>query len=96
MTSVSDEDKLNRYRVVESMLSAGVPINKIDELRPLLERAKNSLTDSSHLKMFIPNIETREVEKEIDDQRVTIIFDGTTRLREALAILLRWIPADFS
>eukprot|EP00966_Prymnesium_polylepis_P321289 7377594-Prymnesium_polylepis.1 len=81
------------------MLSAGVPMEKIDALRPLLERANNSLTDSSNLKMYIPKIETREVElltKEIDGQRVTIIFDGTTRLGEALVILIRWIPADFS
>ena len=99
MASVSAEDKLYRYRVVESMLHGGIAINKVDDLRPLLERANNSLTDSSHLKMFIPKIETREVEllvKEAAGQRVTIIFDGTTRLGEALVILIRWIPADFS
>ena len=99
MASVSPEDKLYRYRVVESMLHAGVAIHKVDHLRPLLQRSNHSLTDSSHLSMFIPKIESREVElliKEISGQRVTIIFDGTTRLGEALVILIRWIPADFS
>lgn len=97
--SVSPEDKLYRYRVVESMLHAGVAINKVDDLRPLLERANNALTESSNLKTFIPKIESRELElliKEISGQRATIIFDGTTRLGEALVILVRWIPADFS
>ena len=49
--------------------------------------------------MFIPKIENREVElliKEISGQRLTIIFDGTTQLGEALVILVRWIPNDFS
>ena len=99
MASVSEDDKLYRWRVVEAMLAAGVAINKVDELRPLLERAQNSLTSSQNLKVFIPKIETREVEqliKEVAGQRVTIIFDGTTRLGEALVVLLRWIPADFS
>jgi hypothetical protein len=99
MAGVSQEDKLYRYRVVEAMLAAGVAIEKVDQLRPLLERAQNSLTDSHHLKVFIPKIETREIEKLIEEaagQRVTIIFDGTTRLGEALVILLRWIPADFA
>ena len=99
MAGVSKADQLYRYRVVESMLSAGVPISKVDNLRPLLERAQSSLTDSRHLKVFIPKIETREVEQlieEVADQRVTIIFDGTSRLGEALVLILRWIPADFS
>ena len=97
--SVSQEDHVYRYRVVESMLANGVAINKVDGLRPLLERANNSLTASTHLKVYIPKIETREVEQliqEISGQRVSIIFDGTTRLGEALVILVRWIPADFS
>ena len=71
----------------------------MDDLRPLLERAQASLTGSQHLGVFIPKIEVREVEqliKEATGQRVKIIFDGTTRLGEALVILLRWIPADFS
>lgn len=99
MATSSTEEHLYRYRVVESVLFAGIAINKVDSLRPLLERANFSLTDSSHLKQYIPKIETREVErviKEISGQRVTIIFDGTTRLGEALVILIRWIPADFS
>ena len=97
--SVSSEDKLYRYRVVEAMLHAGIPISKVDDLRALLERCNNSLTGHEHLKVFIPKIETREHEKlmsELKGQLVTIIFDGTTRLGEALVILARWIPADFS
>ena len=96
--SVSEEDKLYRYRVVEAMLSAGIPLAKVDQLRPLLERADRSLTGSQHLRVFIPKIEEREIEllkKEVKGQRVTVIFDGTTRLGEAIVILLRWIPASF-
>eukprot|EP00966_Prymnesium_polylepis_P147640 3410834-Prymnesium_polylepis.1 len=48
MGTVSEKDTL--YRVVEAMLSAGIPLNKVDALRPLLERSNQSLTSSTHLK----------------------------------------------
>ena len=42
------------------MLYNGIAINKVDGLRPLLERANSSLAESSNLKVFIPKIEARE------------------------------------
>ena len=90
---------LYRYRTVESCMAKGIPIEKIDGLRPLLERAGKSLTDSSHLRTFIPKIEERELAKlrvEHENEFVAIIFDGTTRLGEAINVCTRFCPADFS
>ena len=47
---------------------------------------------------MVPKIETYEINrlrKEVEGQRVCVIFDGTTRLGECIAILLRWCPANF-
>lgn len=78
---------------------AGIAFQKIDALRPMLEdRGCIQLTSSTHLKPFIPMIEDYELRTlrcEIEGQRVAVIFDGTTRLGECVAVLLRWCSADF-
>lgn len=90
---------LFRWTVVESFLNSGTSLEKVEELRPLFELAGHPLTDHSHLKMFIPKILVKEVDlvrAEIADQYLTISFDGTTRLGEAVNLCARFIPADFS
>lgn len=97
--SVSSEIQLYRWRVVESCLFAGIPLNKIDSLRELLERGGTALTASSHLKAMVPKIEEFELKRlrnELKGQRVCVIFDGTTRLGECIAALLRWCPVGFT
>jgi hypothetical protein len=88
-----------RWRVTETMMYAGVPMAKIDMLRSLLEREGHSLTDRSHMsRLYIPQIEDREIKrvvKELLQQYFTVIFDGTTRLGEAINIVTRSITDDF-
>ena len=96
--TLSPEVQLYRWRVVESCLYAGIPMEKIDDLRELLERGGTTLTDSHHLKAFVPKIEEFEFKrllKELEGQRVCVIFDGTTRLGECIAVLIRWCPPGF-
>mmetsp|Transcript_89541 Transcript_89541/g.269143 ORF Transcript_89541/g.269143 Transcript_89541/m.269143 type:complete len:183 (-) Transcript_89541:79-627(-) len=96
--SKSPEVQLYRWRVVEACLYAGIAMEKIDDLRELLERGGTELTDSHHLKAFVPKIEAFEharLLKELEGQRVCVIFDGTTRLGECIAVLLRWCPPGF-
>ena len=90
--------QLFRWRVVESCLYAGIPLEKIDHLRELLERSGTQLTHSSHLKAMVPKVEEFEFARlinELKGQRVCVIYDGTTRLGECIAVLLRWCPSDF-
>eukprot|EP00966_Prymnesium_polylepis_P092030 2130345-Prymnesium_polylepis.2 len=85
-----------RFNVMETFLAAGLPPTKIDALAGLL---KGHVPDSSNMKTFIPKVEKFEIKrlkKEIEGQKVTVIFDGTTRLGEAIAVLLRWCPDDFN
>lgn len=51
---------LYRYRVVETFLTNGIPLEKTNGCRSLLQRSGHSLVDSSHLKSFIPKIEASE------------------------------------
>ncbi len=82
----------HRVKVVEQFLKAGIPLAKVDSLRGLLEGALR-LSHSSHLADYIPVIrreEKKRICEEIDGQDVSVIFDGTTRLGEAMAVVLRF------
>ena len=94
-----DAEIMRRTHVVEAFLKAGVPLAKIDYLRPLLESGNLRLTHSSHLAQLIPfisSMELQRVKEEIAEaQHVSVIFDGSTHLGEALAIILRFVGDDF-
>lgn len=95
--SLSDEQHLHRFRIVASMLKAGVAINKVDELRPVLERDGHAITAASHLAGYIPKIETLEHDKlggELEGQYVEVIYDGSPRHGEAIVVILRWVQAS--
>ena len=82
-----------RVKVVEQFLRAGIALAKVDSPRGLLEEGALKLTHSSHLADYVPVIqgeEKKRIRSEIDGQDVSIIFDGTTRLGEALAVVLRF------
>ena len=94
-------ERAYRQEVVEEFLKAGIPIHKIDTLRPLLEKNGYRLTGSSNLGQYISLIfkqETERVKQELslpgstDGTRdVSVIFDGRTRQGEAIAIIVRFI-----
>ena len=90
--------RLFRFEVVETLLLAGIPISKVDIVRPLFERYAQRLTSSSHMKDLIPAVLEKEKEKlkaEVHNLKETsIIFDWTARLGEALAIVLRFVQED--
>ena len=52
-----------RFEVVETLLMAGIPISKIDVLRPLSEKYGHSFTASTQMKNIIPAVLAREQEK---------------------------------
>eukprot|EP00117_Sycon_ciliatum_P040399 scpid110253/ scgid29689/ len=82
-------------------MMAGIPIAKLDTLRPLLESHGECLTSSQHLSDLIPVLHEREVnhvKSAIAGKHISIIFDGTTKVCEAMVILVivRVVNADFS
>lgn len=97
--SLSEDVHIYRWRVMETLLYAGVPHSKIDMIRPLLEREGHALTNSKHMASFyIPHIEERETKRvvhELAGQYFTLVFDGTTRLGEAVNFVTRSMTDDF-
>lgn len=99
LSQAVSEDVVRRANVVETFLKAGIPLSKVDYLRPLLESGYGRLTYSTHMAQLIPFLhckEEDELKKEISGAPyVAVIFDGTSRLGEALAVVLRYVDADF-
>ena len=92
--SLSDEQRLYRVKVVRTLLRAGIPLSKLDTLRDLLEESATRLTDTRHMYELIPFIldqEKAQIQSEIRDKYISIIYDGTSRLGEVLAVIIRYI-----
>lgn len=67
--------------------------------RPLLERDGFVLTDYSHMRGYIPMIEAKGfelVKTEVAGRFMSISFDGTSRLGEAISVTGRFISDDFN
>lgn len=98
--TVGKDVHLYRYRCVEVFLATGTPLERCDAFRPLLERSGFALTDSSHMRAtYIPRVlemEVKTLKAELDGEYLTLPFDGTTRLGEAVAQTCRWCDGSFS
>ena len=93
-----DSTRVYRVKVATTMLKEGVPLNKIDLFRNLLEEHGYALTSSTHLRQLIPFIHQEElsrIKREIRQQPLSIIFDGTTHVCEAFVIVLRYLTDDW-
>ena len=79
---------------MEQFLRCGVPLKKVDDFRSLFEEGSLRLTHSSHLSDYIPVIhqeEKKKIRAAINGQFISVIFDGSSRLGEALAIVIRFV-----
>ena len=87
-----------RVKVVSAFLRAGIPLNKVEVFRELLEETGYRLTDRRNMHDLIPFIHKQEFERiqgEISGKDVSVVFDGTTRLGEALAIVVRYVDTEW-
>ena len=93
-----------RLRTVRTFLSAGVSLSKADRLRGLLETNTHRLASCGNLAQLIPVVleeELRTIKEELGQhgkpagmrmaRELSLIFDGTTRLGEAIAIIARFV-----
>ena len=92
------EQRVYRLKVLKTFLRAAVPLTKLDAFRDLLEENMFRLTDRRHMCDMVPHIVTQEkadIKAEIQGKPVSVIFDGTTRLGEAMAIVIRFVDESF-
>ena len=74
-------------------------MSKIDCFRDILEEHAYRLTDRRRMLDLVPFILKDEQEKlkdEISGRELSVIFDGTTRLGEAMAVLVCFVSDDWS
>ena len=96
--TLTESTQVFRVKVVSTFLRAGIPLNKLDVFRELFEENGCRLTDKRNMFDLIPFIqkcETGAISEEIKGMDVSVIFDGTTHLGEALAIVLRYIDNEW-
>lgn len=96
--TLPESQQIYRIKVVRAFLRAGVPFNKLDNFKELLEETGYRLTDKRFMLDLIPFVlkeEETTSKAMIKDKKLGIIFDGTTRLGEALTIVVRFISEDW-
>ena len=97
-STLPPELQLYCYELVESALLTGVALSKVDVMRPFHEKYGHRLTWRAHLSELIPAILHREKEtlkEELQSvKEVSVIFDGTAHLGEALVIVVRFFHED--
>ena len=89
--TLPEEMQVYRIRVVTAFLKAGVPLSKIEKFRDILEEHGQQLAGRRSLSDLIPFIHEEEVShlrRELEGKKVSVIFDGTTRVGEAMVIVL--------
>ena len=99
-STLPEDMRLYRYELVGALLKVGIPLLKVDILRPFLEKYGHRLTSRNHLAEFIPMIRQREIDllksEVAANSAFSVIFDGSTRLGEALVIVVRYIDKDWN
>ena len=82
--TINSETLAFRVENMEMMLLSGSPIEKLDSMRPTLEKhGKLKLTSSTNMRRLIPPMLQRELDEVIrgcSEQKVVVIFDGTSKL----------------
>ena len=80
--------------MVTAFLKAGVSLNRLDCFREILKESAFRLTSCDNLLRdyipFVQQLEQKRVKDQINGRQVSVIFDGTTHVCEALVIVLRF------
>ena len=96
--TLPEEQRVCRVKVVKKKLRAAVPLAKLDTFREILKENAYRLSDRRHMSDLVPFIlsqERADVKREVSGGPLSVIFDGTTRLGEALVIVVRFVDDEF-
>ena len=96
--TLPDSVRVYRVRVLTAMLKSGVPVSKIDCFRDLLEENALALTSVPNMRQLLPFVLRQEIDRikvAIGGRPISIIFDGTTHVSEALVLVVRYLTDDW-
>ena len=96
--TLPQSQQVYRVKVVKTFLQAGVPLSKLNIFRDLLEENGYRLSDRRFMFDLIPFIlkEEEKLKEELKGKHLGVVFDGTTRLGEALAIIVRFVSESWT
>ena len=80
-----------RVKFVSTFLRVCIPLSKLNLFRDILEENAYRLCDRGRMSELIPLVLQQKhgiIKEEIEGPHLTIIFDGTTLLGEALPIVV--------
>ena len=94
--TLPSEHNVYRARVVMAFMKSGIPLAKLEcpEMRSLLEENGFRLTDKRHMMDLVPFVldqGRKRIREEVKGKCISVIFDGTTRLGEVLAVVVRFV-----
>ena len=99
---MANVDKLTmefRFNTVLMLADAGIALNKVETMRPQLEKmSKLRLTSTSHLRELIKPLLEHELvtlKEELEGKWVMVIFDGTTNVDKVFGIIFRYVTDTF-
>ena len=96
--TLPEDQRIYRFKVVRVFLCTATPLNKLHHFRGLLEENALRLTDRQQMAVIVPLILANEkslIKQEISDKYLSITFDGTTRLGEAFALVVRFVDNEW-
>ena len=96
--SLPDDVRVHRVKVVLAFMKAGIPLAKIDFLREILEENSHRLSSSQNLRQLVPFVQKQEqmaIKSEIEGKHLSVIFDGTTHVCEAMVVVVRFIDEQW-
>ena len=89
-----EAQKLYRVKVVTAFLKTEIPLSKIESLREILEKYAYRLSNARAMSDLVPFVHSQvqqNIKAELSEKYVSVIFDGTTRLGEAFAVVVRFV-----
>ena len=93
----SEREQAFRLDLASTWLKCGFSFYSLNKFAPFLERYTFKVPDQSHMKQYIPIIEAaelNEIKMEEKGRLLCVFFDGTTRVCEAFAVVLRFVLDD--
>ena len=96
--TLPEDQRVYRVKVLNTFLRAGVALNKLDLFRDLLEENGLRLAGRRPMSDLIPFLlaeEKKRLREELVSKDVSVIFDGTSRLGEAVVVVLRFLNDDW-
>ena len=96
--TLPEEQRIYRVKVVRVFLRSATPLTKLRFFRELLEENGLRLSDRRQMADIIPFIFAQEqdlIKQELSGKYLSVVFDGTTRFGEAMAIIVRYVDSEW-